>query len=74
MDYAKAFDKLPHKSLLYKMKIVDIYQNKSTGLNPFFKQNSDSTLIIHYIFKNTSNIKCQTGYSARTNTISNLHR
>ena len=70
MDFAKAFDKVPHKRLLYKMKYFGISEQIINWIKSFL---SNSTFRNYDIIKNTSHIRCPTGYSSWTNTFSNLH-
>ena len=65
MDFAKAFDKVPHKRLLYKMKYVGISEQIINWVKSFL---SNSTFRKYDIIKNTSHIRCPTGYSSWTNT------
>ena len=70
MDFAKAFDKVPHKRLLYKMKYLGISEQIINWVKSFL---SNSTFRKYDIIKNTSHIRCPTGYSSWTNTFSNLY-
>ena len=61
MDFAKAFDKVPHKRLLYKMKYFGISEQIINWAKSFL---SNSTFRKYDIIKNTSHIWCPTGYSS----------
>ena len=61
MDFAKAFDKVPHKRLLYKMKYFGISEQIINWVKSFLSSRIlNSTFRKYDIIKNTSHIWCPT--------------
>jgi hypothetical protein len=46
MDFAKAFDKVPHQRLLYKLKFYGIKNQTLNWISAFFNKNRTQTVVL----------------------------
>ena len=71
MNFAKAFDKVPHRRLLYKLKYYGIQENILLWIQAFLSD-STQTVVVNGISSNT--VPVTSGYCIGTYIISHLHK
>ena len=75
MDFAKAFDKVPHRRLLYKLKYYGIQENTLLWIQAFLSDRTQ-TVVVNGISSNTVPVtsRCSPGECMGPYLISHLHK
>jgi hypothetical protein len=74
LDFAKAFDKVPHHRLLHKLEYYGVNPKTNRSIRSFLENRMQSVILEETVSKQVSVLWCTPSYSSWTSTVPGIHQ